>query len=88
MKCIGLERKPNLLKNVGGSVKKKKTITFMMCDGSNVYFSFKAAMNTNTILRSSKSSALKWEHQLFLSTVKPQSEGLQLSLRSVVHIDE
>ena len=60
----------------------------MMCDGSNVYFSFKAAMNTNTILRSSKSSAVKWEHQLFLLTVKPQSEGLQLSLRSVVHIDE
>ena len=71
-----------------GKCGKKKTVTFMMCDGSNVYFSFKAAMNTNTILRSSKSSAVKWEHQLFLLTVKPQSEGLQLSLRSVVHIDE
>ena len=48
----------------------------MMCDGSNVYCSFKAVMNTNTILRSSKGPPMKWEHQLFLLATKPQREGL------------
>ena len=54
-----------------------------MCDGSNVYCSFKAVMNTNTILRSSKGPPMKWEHQLFLLATKPQSEGLQLPLRLI-----
>ena len=62
---------------------KKKTATFMMCDGSNVYCSFKAVMNTNTILRSSKGPPMKWEHQLFLLATKPQSKGLQLPLRLI-----
>lgn len=83
MKCIGLERKPNLLKNVGEMWKKKKTVTFVMCDGSNVHCGFKAVMNTNTILRSSKRPTMKWEHQLFPLATKPQSEGLQLPLRLV-----
>lgn len=83
-----IRKETKSIKKCWGKCEKKKTVTFMMCDGSNVYCSFKAAMNTNTILRSSKSSAMKWEHQLFLSAMKPQGEGLQLSLRLVVHIDE
>lgn len=67
----------------GNVKKKKKTVTFVMCDGSNVHCGFKAVMNTNTILRSSKRPTMKWEHQLFPLATKPQSEGLQLPLRLV-----